>query len=212
MKAIAFDFDGTLIDSMGMWRELGKNYLERQGIEYTPAIARDITTMSLSMSAQYFKDKFNFKASVEEIYNEMGQILLEGYSKTLELKDNVYEILDYYKKKNYPLILATATNENLVQPALDRYNLNKYFEWIQTCDNSGYQKSDVRFYHKIAQRLDLPIENIIFYDDAPYALKSAKEAGLYTVGVQDKYNQVVWEEVVKHSDETIQSFAEHILK
>lgn len=212
MKAIAFDFDGTLIDSMGMWRELGKNYLEKQGIEYTPQIAKDITTMSLSMSAQYFKEKFNFEESVDEIYDEMGQILFEGYSKTLELKDNVYEILDFYQEKGYPIVLATATNEKLVQPALDRYDLNKYFEWVQTCDNSGFQKSDLRFYHKITNRLDLPVDKIIFYDDAPYALKAAKESGFYTVGVSDKHNQNVWKQVVENSDETIQSFKDHLEK
>ena len=47
MIATAFDFDGTLIDSMGMWRNLGRNFVESKGKEYTDAIHDQITTMSL---------------------------------------------------------------------------------------------------------------------------------------------------------------------
>ena len=47
MKATAFDFDGTLIDSMGMWRHLGRNFVESKGKVYTDAIHEKVTTMSL---------------------------------------------------------------------------------------------------------------------------------------------------------------------
>ena len=212
MKAIAFDFDGTLIDSMGMWRNLGKNYLENRGIAFTEEIAKEINTMSLSMSCQFLKDYFHFEESLEDIYKEMGDILMEGYSKSIPLKEHAIEILDELKAKGYPIVLATATNETFVKPAMERLELEDYFLWIQTCDNTGIQKGNTAFYELLCQRLSLSPEEITFFDDAPYALAAAKKTGLYTIGVRDTYNQEVWDQVVENSHMTINSLKDFQVK
>ena len=94
MKAIAFDFDGTLIDSMGMWRNLGRNFVESKGKEYTDAIHDQITTMSLKQSSAFFKRELELEESPEEIFNEMGAILLDGYSNNLPLKEGAREAVE----------------------------------------------------------------------------------------------------------------------
>lgn len=210
MKAIAFDFDGTLLDSMGMWRNLGKNYLASRGIPLTEEVAKKINTMSLTMSSQFFKDHFNFTETVEDIYGEMGHILMRGYAHELDLKEGAMEVLEACKKKGIPLVLATATNEDFVRPALERLGLTDSFLFIQTCDNTGIEKGDPAYYRLLCQRLDLAPEEITFLDDAPYALKAAKEVGLVTIGVKDKFNQETWNQVVAHSHKTIDKLEEFI--
>lgn len=210
MKAIAFDFDGTLLDSMGMWRNLGKNYLESRGIPLTEEVAKKINTMSLSMSSEFFKNHFGFQESVEEIYNEMGQILMKGYGEELDLKEGALTILEASKEKGLPLVLATATNEAFVKPALKRLGLEDYFLWIQTCDNTGIQKGDPAYYELLVQRLDLDPEDIVFLDDAPYALRAAKETGLFTIGVSDAFNQECWDQVLENSHVTIETLGDFL--
>ncbi len=207
MKAIAFDFDGTLIDSMGMWRNLGRNFVESKGKVYTDAIHEKITTMSLRQSSAFFKQVLELDESPEAIFDEMGAIIRDGYDRTLPLKAGA---MDALKKaaRLAPVVLATATGEELLTPAVRRFHMEPYFQFIQTCDQVGIEKSDVRFYEILAERLDVAPDEILFLDDAHYALSSAKEAGFFTIGVKDDSNDPYWEAIVKTSDETLHTLAD----
>lgn len=203
MKAIAFDFDGTLIDSMGMWRNLGRNFVESRGREYTQFIHDNITTMSLNQSSAFFKRELDLPESAEEIFREMGDILLDGYGKTLPLKEGAEEILEACSA--YPVALATATNRDLLMPALRRFELEDYFDFIQTADEAKAQKSEGTFYEHLADRFGVKTRDIVLLDDAPYALEAAKDAGVYTIGVKDESNAPSWDQIKKIADETLES-------
>ncbi len=204
MKAIAFDFDGTLIDSMGMWRNLGRNFVESKGEEYTDAIHDQITTMSLRQSSAFFKRELELSESVDEIFDEMGAILLDGYGKHLPLKEGAMEAIEKARRLG-PVVLATATSQELLMPALHRFNMDQCFDFIQTCDGVGLEKSDTAFYDTLAHRLNASPGEIILVDDAHYALAAAKKAGLYVVAVKDTYNLPYRDAIVKESDELLDS-------
>ena len=204
MKATAFDFDGTLIDSMGMWRHLGRNFVESKGKIYTDAIHEKVTTMSLKQSSAFFKKVLELDESPEAIFDEMGAILIDGYGKTLPLKEGAMEALEKAHSLG-PVVLATATNEELLMPAVRRFNMEPYFDFIQTCDGVGIEKSDAAFYYTLADRLNRAPDEIILVDDAHYALAAAKEAGLYVVAVKDTYNLPYREAIAEESDELLDS-------
>lgn len=204
MKAIAFDFDGTLIDSMGMWRRLGRDFVESKGKEYTDAIHDKVTTMSLNQSSAFFKKELELPESVDEIFNEMGDILKNGYSHTLPLKEGAMDLVKRAYKRA-PLVLATATNEEFLGPALERFGLNPYFQFIQTCNGVGIEKSDARFYDILAKKLGEKPEDILFFDDAHYAVVAAKAYGLYTIGVKDDSNAPYWDDIVDTADDVVDS-------
>ena len=204
MKAIAFDFDGTLIDSMGMWRHLGRNFVESKGKIYTDAIHDKVTTMSLNQSSAFFKKELELPESVDDIFNEMGDILREGYTHTLPLKEGALDLIKR-ASKCAPLVIATATNEEFLMPAMKRFGLNPYFQFIQTCDGVGIEKSEGKFYDILAKKLGEKPEDILFFDDAHYAVVAAKEYGLYTVGVKDDSNAPYWDSIRETADEVVDS-------
>ena len=57
-EAVIFDLDGTLIDSMGMWKEIDEEYLGGLGIEVPERIQRDLEGLSYHETAVYFKKRF----------------------------------------------------------------------------------------------------------------------------------------------------------
>lgn len=193
MKTIAFDFDGTLIDSMGMWRNLSKNYLESNGIVFSEKIAQRLTAMSLTMAANFFREELGINKTVEEITAEIGETILYQYTHTLKLKPGAVQVLEELSKKHIPLSLATATNEEFVLPALEHKGLTDYFNFIQTCDNSGYRKSNPKFYNVLAERSRVRPEELLLVDDAVYALNAAKDAGAQTLAVYDRYSDESWQ-------------------
>ena len=50
---VVFDLDGTILDSMQMWEELDRNYLNRFGIVIDESLHEEIKSMTLPMAVSY---------------------------------------------------------------------------------------------------------------------------------------------------------------
>ena len=57
-QAVLFDLDGTLVDSMWMWRDIDIEFLGRFGYDCPGDLQRTIEGMSFSETAVYFKERF----------------------------------------------------------------------------------------------------------------------------------------------------------
>lgn len=206
MKAAIFDLDGTLIDSMGMWRNLGKNFLKRRNIDITEKVENDMTTMSLRMNSHYLKETFNLRETPDSIYKEFKDIIFDYYLNEVEEKEDAFKTIKEYKEKGYNVVLGTATSDEFIEPLLSRFNLKEYFDLVQTCDMVDIKKSNKDYFNLIAKKLDIDSKEIFLFDDAPFALKAAKEAGIVTVGVYDNESSHYWDEIVEKNDYAIKSF------
>lgn len=67
IKAVIFDMDGTLIDSLWVWKDVDVEFLKRRNIELPEDLQRAIEGLSFTETAIYFKERFNLSESIEEI-------------------------------------------------------------------------------------------------------------------------------------------------
>ncbi|MDO5302254.1 MAG: HAD family phosphatase [Tissierellia bacterium] len=204
---IAFDFDGTLIDSMPLWRNLGRSYLEGRGLAFVPEIREQIKSITLEAAAALFKDYYGLKESTEEIYWDMAKIIERGYREELPLKPYARQVLESLQEK-HSLLLATATRDDLLKPALDRFDLWGYFQGIYTAASVGKLKNDPDYYRALVERLGIAPGELILVDDAEYALEAAKEAGVFTIGIYDELHGKNWDRIVAASQHTVQNLKE----
>ncbi len=110
-KAVIFDLDGTLIDSMGIWSKIDEEYLSSFGHSVPDNLQEEITHLTLTETAIYFKEKFNIKDEIEDILSTWHSMALHHYSNNIKLKDNVIPFLD--KLKNMGIKIALATSNSL---------------------------------------------------------------------------------------------------
>ena len=52
-----FDVDGTLLDSMGVWINIGDIYLRKKGYEPDPELAEKVKVMTVPLTAAYMEGR-----------------------------------------------------------------------------------------------------------------------------------------------------------
>ena len=200
MKSIIFDMDGTLADSMAMWRSLGIDYLKSHGVDITSEDAQEMTTQSLKMSSTYMKEKFNLSLTPDEIYNDMKHIAEDFYEHHCTLKHGAKDVLDRFYEEGIPMMLGTGTPEEFFDPFLKREDMFKYFGEIATCDGLNLKKDDPRFFLTCCEMAGFDPKETVLIDDAYFAIVAAKEAGLTTICMYDEANDNMLRELSLKSD------------
>ena len=86
IQGVIFDLDGSLVDSMYMWKEIDVEFLGRFGLDVPKSLGTDIEGMSFTETAEYFKRTFSLPLSAEEIKDCWNQMAYQKYSKEVGFK------------------------------------------------------------------------------------------------------------------------------
>lgn len=199
IKGAIFDMDGTLLDSMFIWDTAGELYLRSLGIEPQKNLNETIKAMSLSQAACYYRSEYGVTRSVGEIIDGVNAMVEHYYRDEVQPKQGLVYFLNLLKAKNVRMCVATATDRYLVEAALERCGIRDYFSEIFTCTSVGHGKDEPVIYQKAMEHLGTDRSDTVIFEDALYAVKTAKNDGFITVAVRDPYerNQI---ELKAHSD------------
>ena len=207
-KYAIFDMDGTLIDSMVFWKNLATEYLTSKGILQIPAdILEQIKPMTMSESAALFRREFGLTGDVEAQMNEMME---DHYRNDIPLKPGVREYLENLHRQGVRMCVASATAEHLMESCLTRLGVRQYFEFLLSCETVGAGKRSPLVYQESARRLGTVPGEIAVYEDALYAVQTAKAAGFHVVGVYDDSAADSWQAIEQESDEVILNWEEAV--
>lgn len=198
-----FDMDGTLVDSMPIWKSLSKDYLQARGHHPTQAQLDAMGPMTMLEGAAFLMDTFGVEGPPERIIQEMHAVMEAHYRTDIPLKPGVRAYLERFRGKGAKLCVATATAEPLARACLERLEVAGYFDFILSCETVGAGKTKPDVYLEAARRLGAsPAETAVF-EDALYAAQTAREAGFYVVGIPEAAYQDDWPALEELADETI---------
>ena len=206
LEGAIFDLDGTLVDSMPMWRKVGTVFLESRQIEPEKNFMEKFRTMSLMETAHYFRENYGVTDEPEAIVKEFEDIVFKDYENTIPLKDGVLDMLKEFKSKNIKMIIATATNRHLVLPLIKRLELEDYFDGLITCKEAGRGKDSPIIYQKALELIGVKKENSAVFEDSLHAIKTAKKDGFFVVGVYDDESRERWDIIKERCDLSVTSY------
>ena len=186
-----FDMDGTLIDSLGvwddvLWRKFGERYLGDCGFLPNEKDEKAVRTMTLRQGMELIYEKYGIGESAEELLKFAEEIVEDFYSNSVEMKSGAREYLQYLKDMGVKICLATATDNHLVEVALKRCDIGKYFDHIVTCTEVGAGKDKPDVFLAALDKIGTNLETTWLFEDSLKALETAKAAGFKTVGIYDK--------------------------
>lgn len=194
-KGIMFDVDGTILDSMKIWMEAGKIYLDQFGIEEKENIAEILFNLTMSEGAKYIKETYKIDKTIQEIIDGMNSIVYEFYEKEAMPKDGVLEFIGYLYDNKIPMTVVTSTDRPMIEAAFKRLDLEKYFKKIFTSSEVGKGKDNPLIFEKAIEKMNSNKEGTWLIDDAFYSLNTAYNNGINTVGIYDDSSKLHQEKV-----------------
>lgn len=206
MGGVILDIDGTVLDSMSIWQDAGVRYLASQQIEAEPGLAEKIYYMSIPEAVLYMRTRYGLEQSVEEISQGIKDVVRDFYYYEAPLKAGVKEFLQKMSDRKIPVVAATASDEDHLEHAFIRLGVSQYFKHIFTCAQAGAGKQSPAVYHMAAGYLDRNPEELYVFEDALYAIQTAKLAGYHTVGVYDEESKEDQEMIREEADIYMESF------
>lgn len=189
IKGAIFDFDGTLFDSMYVWHTVGEEYLKTNGKVARPGFRDIVKAMSLLESAYYVIDEYGVEKPAQTIVNDINGLVENHYFNDVQPKKGLVNFLKKLKSQDVNICIATATDKYMIEAALKRCGIRDLFSNIFTCTEVGASKKTPTIYREALKYLGTTRENTIVFEDALYAIKTAKADGFYVAGIYDEFEK-----------------------
>lgn len=202
-KYAIFDMDGTLIDSMIVWQELGLEYLRAKGVEEVPDITGELAPLTMAESAAFLAERFGLEEAPALIAEELNRLMELHYENDIPLKNGVRELLAELKEAGVRMCVASATAERLVRLCLGRLGVLSCFDFVLSCESLGASKREPLIYLKAAELFGAAPGEIAVFEDAKYAVETARAAGFYVAAVYDGAAAAQWEQISRMAHEAI---------
>lgn len=188
MDAVIFDLDGSLVDSMWMWKAIDIEYLGKFGIPLPEDLQSCIEGKSFHETALYFKERFPIPDSIEKMKEDWNRMAWEKYEKEVPLKPGVKEFLQGCKENQIKLGIATSNSRQLMDHIAGVHRLNDYFECIVTGCEVERGKPSPDIYLAAAEKLQVKPSKCLVFEDIVAGIQAGKSAGMHVCAVEDAYS------------------------
>ena len=207
-KAMLFDLDGTLVDSMWMWEAIDIEFLGAYGYECPDDIQRAIEGMSFSETAVYFKERFDLPLSLDEIKAVWTRMSIDKYRHEVPLNPGVLEFLKYCKENGIRTGIGTSNGSEIVDAVLTSLKVKEYFDAVVTACEVAHGKPEPDIYLEVAKRLGVKPENCLVFEDIPAGIMAGKAAGMPVIAVEDDFSADLMDEKRALADAVISDYRE----
>ena len=207
-KGAVFDLDGTLLDSMEVWKNIDIEFLSKRGLEVPKGYSDEILAMSFRETAEYTIARFGLQEQPDDVMHGWNQMAIEAYGHHVQLKPGAKEYLLKLKSHGIRLGVCTALSQKLYLPCLQNNNIYELFDACISTDDVSRGKNYPDAWLLCAARLGISSQDCMAFEDILPAIQGAKAAHMKICGVFDKYSEKDKADILKLSDMYIHSFHE----
>ncbi|MDE6943894.1 MAG: HAD family phosphatase [Lachnospiraceae bacterium] len=210
IEAVIFDLDGSMVDSMWVWKSVDIEYLGRRGIAMPEDLQASIGGRSFTETAVYFKERFRLPDSLETIKADWNRMAWDKYTHEVPLKKGVRELLQYCRRQGIKMGIATSNSRELVENIVAVHHLERFFSCIVTGCDVAKGKPAPDIYLAAAKHLKVDPAHCLVFEDIVHGIQAGKTAGMKVCAVYDKYSEYQEEEKKMLADYYTREFTELI--
>lgn len=205
LKAIIFDMDGVLINSIGpIWKSFSK-VLKDDGVHFSDDYIKKNLARSLRDNLQAWRTEFGIKKyDLIEFSKKAGEIQFELMKKE-KANSGLLALLHESKKANVICAVATSSLRWRAEKILDLLEIKSFFQALVTADEIKNHKPAPDTVLEAAKKLNIQPEECVVIEDAGNGIDAAKNANMKTIALLTKYHSL---DELKHADLVIKDFSE----
>ncbi len=207
-KGAIFDMDGTLMDSMWIWRDIDIEYLGRFGIALPEDLQAKIEGLSFAETAVYFQEHFRITDSIEKIQSDWNDMAIDFYRHRIGMKKGARELLTQMKERGMKIGIATSNSVELTEECLAANGVADLFDTVRTSRDTPRGKPFPDIYLSVADEWGIAPEDLIVFEDIPNGAIAGKRAGMEVIAVADDYALPRREKLIRIADHFIEDFTQ----
>ena len=209
---IIFDFDNTLVDSLGYWAKTEfKQLFIMYGKKPDKRFKKLKSGTSNAQAAQIFIDLAGVDITVEEVFEKTAEFMQHYYTHNVKMIKGAKEYLQSLKEQGKKIVIASATQKELLMVALKHFGLD-WVDYVYSESTLNLGKNDVRFFESILKDLNTTSENVLLFEDSLTSVKNARKNNIECISVIHKYNRKSKKEFKQVSTLTIKNYNDKKLK
>jgi len=210
-KAAIFDMDGTLLDSQPIWRTSGKHFLRDRGLPIPDEIVDD-RRLTCRASCQVIARECDIGMDAEELYQYLlRNYLPRRYIDDVQPRPGAHDLVRAFQARGVPCCIATATPLYLARPAIRHHGFIGEVAFLIGGESLPVGKESPEFYRAVAHLMNCEPEECLVFEDALYAVRSAKGAGCVVCAVEDDFAEPWREEIRGLADWYVEGFGEVLM-
>jgi len=188
-KALIFDLDGTLADTMPIHYIAWKNAAAKYGIDFTIELFNQLAGVPLYPTVEKLNQVFGSK--IDPI--EMGDIKEAEFEKNMHLTPEIKVVTDLVRKWHgkLPMAVGTGGSRRLSLKSLEIIGLKGYFDILVTSEDVSNFKPHPDTFLRCAELMGVKPVDCEVFEDGILGLQAARSAGMMVVDVTQYYKVTI---------------------
>lgn len=189
-KALIFDLDGTLSNSLPVhvetWKIVGKKY----GFEFDPNIILEMTGRPTIEFAKRIIERYK----VDEDPNVLVRLKQQSFWDLAHMLEPVAEVISIVKSYHgkLPVSVGTGASGRSAEVQLKALGLSDYFDVVVSANDVEKHKPHPETFLKCAELMGVEPQFCQVFEDGDLGISAAKEAGMFVTDVRDHINYGEW--------------------
>ena len=184
-KAVIFDMDGLMVDSMMHWLELDQHIFEECGVKLTEDMVKYMTGKSERENINWLKIEHGIDLSGQHLNKRRGAIE-EIYNNKTQMMPGIFDLVERIYKSEYKQAIASGAPLHAVQKVVNRFGWQDHFTILVSAEDVDHVgKPDPRIFLHTAEKLGIDPKDCVVFEDAENGVVAAKRAGMMCVAVPD---------------------------
>lgn len=203
---IVFDCDGTLLDTIGVWRDAERTLFEMAGAQPTKEYSDMLVTFTLPETGRFFHETLGLGSSAADVLRLLDDILLDFYATKAVPREGALSFVRALAERGVPMTVASSSPQAYLRAGLDATGFSPYLAAIVSVDDAGASKREPAVYDLAREACGTSRAATWGFEDSLYAIRTLSRAGFRTVGVYDRDDSGTFDDLFREADIAVRSF------
>ncbi|HUP78478.1 MAG TPA: HAD family phosphatase [Pirellula sp.] len=184
-KAIIFDCDGTLVDSMPVHYVAWQETMNRYGISFPEDRFYSLGGVPSDRIVEILASEQGLKLDAVSVAHEKEQAFLNKIELLVPIEAVVAIVRQNRGMK--PIAVASGGFLPVILRQLQQMAMHDWFDAIVTAEDTSKHKPEPDVFLEAARRLRTAAEHCVVFEDADLGVEAARRAGMHCIDVRTFY-------------------------